>query len=447
METLTVSPSHPLKGDITVPGDKSITHRAIILASLSNGKSEIRNVLGAEDCLHTADAMRHMGAGIQHSLIHKHMTVQGVGMHGLLPPPAVVDCGNSGTGFRLLLGLLAGQTFSATLTGDASLQSRPMNRVILPLRMMGAKFFGLESEDKNGLPNTFPPVMVQGCRPLKSITYELPMASAQVKSAILLAGLFSEGVTMVVEPLPSRDHTERMFQGLGLPLRIEQRPEGRVLQLVPGEIQAMDFDVPGDISSAAFWMVAASIVPGSHVLIKNVGVNPTRTGILDVLWAMGADMRLESQRQVCGEPVADIRVRSRKLRGASIGGVLIPRLIDEIPILAVAAACAEGQSIVRDAQELRVKESDRIKTVVAEFSKMGVGIRETDDGMVIEGASHAIRGATVQSYGDHRIAMACAILGLVAKGPTLIQDTDCIATSYPGFEHNLRQFQSKEVSE
>ena len=439
MESIEVFRSPSIDDEFVVPGDKSISHRAMLLAALAEGESEIHNVLAAEDCLNTADCLRAMGVGIHHSILKGDMTVKGVGLHGLQAPGAMLDCGNSGTAMRLLLGVLSGQPFSATLTGDASLQKRPMNRVMLPLRMMGAKFSGLEREDRTGALNLFPPIGVQGSSKLKGITYELPMASAQVKSAILLAGLFSKEPTTVIEPEPTRDHTERMLMGMGLKLDVLTVGHGKKITLHPGPLHTIRIEVPGDISAAAFWLVAASILPGSRLIIRDVGLNPTRTGVLDVLKSMGADFFTEKVRTVCGETVGDICIKATQLKATTIAGALIPRLIDEIPILAVAAACAQGETIIKDAQELRVKESDRIKTVVSQLLKMGVNIRETEDGMIIQGDMHAIKGGRVSSHGDHRIAMSCAILGLLGQGPTVIEDTACIATSYPSFERTLRK--------
>lgn len=439
MQFLRVLPCESIEEEITVPGDKSISHRAMLLSALANGNSRIQNVLTSEDCINTADSLRALGVIVQHSLLKNEMQIQGVGRQGLKPPVAPLNCGNSGTGIRLLLGLLAGQDFSAQLTGDEYLQKRPMNRVVLPLKMMGAKIQGVAREDRSGAPNLFPPLTITGTSAVKGITYELPIASAQVKSAILIAGLFAQDATTVLEPVPTRDHTERLLHSMGLTVEIRTQGQGQAIRLHPADLRPISLSIPGDISAAAFWLVAASIVSDSRLIIRDVGLNPTRTGVLDVLKRMGAKFFIEKERWIGSERVGDLLVQQAPLTGTVIAGPEIPRLIDEIPILAVAAACASGQTVVRDAGELRVKESDRIKTVVSQLLKMGVDIHETEDGMVINGNPHSITGGKVSSHGDHRIAMAAAVLGLVAQGETIIEDTACIATSYPGFERTLRQ--------
>ena len=427
MADLVITPSQGLKGNINPPGDKSLSHRAVMLSSIAEGETEISGFLAGEDTLNTAKAMRDMGVVIDEAGSGRFV-VQGKGLRGLTEPARVLDLGNSGTAMRLLAGLLAGQPFLSVLTGDQYLTKRPMGRIVEPLRSMGARIDG-----RGG--GRFAPLAIRGAEKVVAIDYASPVASAQVKSAVLLCGLYAEGTTSVAEPHKSRDHTERMLRCFGVNvreegLRVEIRG-GQPLR-TPGRL-----DIPADISSAAFFLVAASIVPNSNLLIKNVGVNPTRTGILDVLAEMGADITLENNREQAGEPVADIRVRYRKLRGTTIGGNTIPRLIDEVPVLAVAAATADGPTVIRDAQELRVKESDRIATVAAELRKLGADIRELPDGMEIKGRPRYV-GGICESHGDHRIAMAMAVAGLAADGKTTVRNTQWIETSFPGFERLLR---------
>jgi 3-phosphoshikimate 1-carboxyvinyltransferase len=429
MSDLVVVPSEGLRGELTPPGDKSLSHRAVMLSAIAEGSTEITGFLAGEDTLNTAKAVRMLGVEVE-DLGEGHLVVHGKGRNGLAEPAGVLDLGNSGTGMRLLAGLLAGQDFFSVLTGDEYLVRRPMGRITGPLRSMGAVIDG-----RSG--GTLAPLAIRGAgRNTRSIDYVSPVASAQVKSAVLLCGLFSRGTTTVSEPHKSRDHTERMLRFFGVDVREEElrvsvqgeqtlRPKGRL-------------DIPADISSAAFFLVAASVVPGSDLLIRNVGVNPTRTGILDVLSAMGADIVLLDRREQAGEPVADIRVRHRRLRSTTVGGDLVPRLIDEIPVIAVAAACAEGTTVIRDAAELRVKESDRISVMAGELRKLGAGVRELPDGMEIQGAG-SLRGAVCESRGDHRIAMSIAVAGLVAAGMTTVRDVEWIDTSFPGFEQLLRQ--------
>lgn len=433
---MTIRKATKLLGDITVPGDKSITHRAALLGALAHGETVIHNFLVAEDCLNTLRCLQQMGIGIE-GVGTREVVVRGNGIRGLRDPGEVLDVGNSGTLARLMLGVLAGQPFEATVTGDASIQRRPMDRVAVPLRQMGAIVEGQGER-------CTPPVTIRGGI-LKPITYITPVASAQVKSAILLAGLNAGGTTTVRESGLSRDHSERMLKAFGAEIVVERAnvptcQHANVFTAIsvrgPAELHAQEVTVPGDISSAAFFLVGAAILPGSEVRVRGVGVNPTRTGVLDVLRQMGADVRLENERETSGEPVADVIVRHAPLRGITIGGDLVPRLIDELPILAVAACCAEGATVVRDAKELRVKESDRIATMTSELRKMGARIEEREDGWVIEGPNQ-LRGAAVQSHGDHRVAMSCAIAALAAEGETVIEDTACIATSFPGFEEIL----------
>jgi 3-phosphoshikimate 1-carboxyvinyltransferase len=420
---LEVHPSGPLRGELRVPGDKSISHRAVMLAALAEGTSAIHNLLLGEDVLHTCAAFRAMGVKIEPR--ESWHEVYGAGLEGLQPPAGLLDCGNSGTSMRLLAGILAGQKFNTLLTGDKSLSSRPMGRVIEPLTLMGAKI--------TATPKKTAPLSIEG-QPLQAIRYELPVASAQVKSAILLAGLFASGRTEVIEKAPTRDHTERMLRGFGANLTVE----GEVIALEGRpKLQAGVIEVPGDLSSAAFFLVAALIVPGSELVVRGVGVNPTRTGILDILQAMGADLCRENERELCGEPVADLRARASALRGVSVDGALIPRAIDEFPILCVAGAYARGRTEIRGAAELRVKESDRIATMALELSRMGAKVSEQADGLVIEGGG-GLEGAAVDSHGDHRVAMALAVGGLLARGRTRVKDTACIATSFPDFTFYLQ---------
>jgi len=430
--TLRVKRAPVLETEITVPGDKSISHRAIMFAALSNGVCKITNFLEGEDCLSTAAAFRQLGVTIEHP---EPGTMVVYGTRGqFTAPDQPIDCGNSGTTMRLMSGILAAQPFTTTLIGDASLMSRPMRRVVEPLTQMGAR---IRTEGANGTP----PLVIEG-GPLKAITYKTPVASAQVKSAILLAGLYAGGVTTVVEPAASRNHTERMLEYFLVKLRCQQaKPmvgggprESRISMLGRQQIESRDFSVPGDISSAAFWLVAAAAQPGSRLLIKNVGLNPTRTGVIGVLIRMGARIREVVEVVDQGEPCGIIDIKGSRLRGTIIEGAEIPNVIDEIPILAV--ALAEGETIIRDARELRVKESDRIAAIAANLRAMGAEVEEFDDGMKIIGG-RKLKGAKLPSQGDHRIAMAFAIAGLHASGETVIEDTDCVQTSYPGFEKTL----------
>ena len=418
-----IHPSGPLRGCLTVPGDKSISHRAVMLGALANGTTHITGFLMGEDCLSTIDCFRKMGVEIE--VREDEVIVEGVGLHGLCEPEEALYTGNSGTTTRLLCGILAGQPFTATLNGDASIQKRPMGRVIKPLREMGAS---IEGKNDNYCPLTLYPSELHG------IEYRLPVASAQLKSAILLAGLYAEGQTTVIEPAPSRDHTERMFRALG----VEIDTEGSTITLDPPEdLHAVDIAVPGDISSAAFFLTAGAIVPGSELTIRNVGVNPTRTGVIDVLRDMGASITEDNFRDE-SEPVCDLTVRASALHGVEIGGAIIPRLIDELPVIAVAAAFAEGETVIRDAQELKVKESNRIAAMVRELSRAGVDVEETEDGMIIRGGKTP-RGASFETYGDHRIAMSMAVLALGAEGVSRIDAPEVVAISYPGFFDTLGQ--------
>ncbi len=425
----------PLKGEIAPPPDKSISHRAVIISSLSEGKSIIRNFLYAEDPLRTCNAFRQMGIEIKElegSRVQgfkgsRDLVINGKGLVGLRKPINIIDCGNSGTTMRLLCGVVAGQPFSATLTGDASLMRRPMQRVITPLSEMGAV---IQSE------KGYPPLIIQGGR-LKPIDYKSPVASAQVKSAILLAGLYCDGITSVSEPELSRDHTERMLKAAGVHIDIKNL---KVSVTGKAKLKPLDTIIPGDFSSAAFFIVAGTIVPASEIFIKNVGINPTRTGLLDILKMMGADIALENKREVSGEPVADIHVKYSPLKGVDIGGDMIPKAIDEFPIICIAASVAQGTTKITGAKELRVKESDRIASMANELKKMGVEVEELEDGIIIKG-SEGLKATTTQSYGDHRVAMSMAIAGLMAEGETIVQDTECIDTSFPGFVEMLEKLQ------
>jgi 3-phosphoshikimate 1-carboxyvinyltransferase len=429
MTDLHIQPSRGLHGEITLPGDKSISHRSVMFAAIADNDTHITGYLTGEDTQNTAKAMQAMGISIE-GLGTANLIVHGKGLDGLSEPASVLDLGNSGTGMRLLAGLLAGQDFFSVLTGDQYLRKRPMARIVDPLQRMGAKIDG-----RSG--GTLAPLAIRGGgKNLVSIGYASPVASAQVKSAVLLAGLYANGETTVNEPSKSRDHTERMFRFFG----VEVSEKGTAVMLHGRQrLRARGpLHIPSDISSAAFFMVAAAIVPGSELVINNIGVNPTRTGILDILTRMGADIALENQREQAGEPVADVRIRYRKLHGVQIQGEMIPRAIDEMPVLAVAASYAEGKTIIKDAAELRVKESDRIAAISLELRRMGAAVTEHPDGMEIIG-NNALNGAVCNSHGDHRIAMSVAVAGLAAKGDTVVRDTGWIETSFPGFESLLRQ--------
>ena len=423
MTTLTfhVEPGGALRGRLRVPGDKSISHRAIMLGSLAEGVTTITGFLEGEDCLATLNAFRTMGVRIDGPEQGK-VVVHGVGLHGLTAPTGVLDMGNSGTSMRLMSGLLAGQAFDTLLTGDASLTRRPMRRVTEPLTKMRARIDATETGSA--------PLHLHGGQRLTGIDYPLPMASAQVKSCVLLAGLYAEGVTRVTEPAPTRDHTERMLEGFGYPV---QREGDRTVSITGGgRLQGAVIDVPSDISSAAFFLVGASIAPGSDLLLEHVGVNPTRTGVIDILRLMGADIEVLNPRLAGGEPVADLRVRSAPLHGIRIPEELVPLAIDEFPALFIAATCAEGVTVLTGAAELRVKESDRIQVMADGLIALGVAAGTTADGMVIQGRG-TLAGGTIASYGDHRIAMSFAMAALRAGGPVTIHDCANVNTSFPGF--------------
>jgi 3-phosphoshikimate 1-carboxyvinyltransferase len=418
-----------LRGNVSIPGDKSISHRALMLGSLAEGETLIRGLLLGEDPRSTAACFRAMGATIS-DLNSDLVRVQGIGLGNLSEPQDILDAGNSGTTMRLMLGVLAshaGRFF--VVTGDRSLRSRPMSRVVNPLRQMGASIWGRDNGAKA-------PLAISG-QNLLPMHYNSPVASAQVKSCLLLAGLMTNGETIVTEPERSRDHSERMLAAFGADLAVDVSTNTVALK-GPSRLVGQEITVPGDISSAAFWLVAGSIVPDSDLLVLNVGVNPTRTGILEALGVMGADITLENQREVTGEPVADLRVRSASLKACKIGGSTIPRLIDEIPIIAVAAAFAEGTTVIEDAAELRIKESDRIAAMAKELSKLGVNISELPDGLEIKGGRPLV-GNAVDSYDDHRVAMSLAIAALMADGKTAIDHAEAAGISYPSFIPTLQQ--------
>ncbi len=411
-------PAASLQGNVIVPGDKSVSHRSMMLSAIAEGTSHIRGFLEGEDTRATAAVLAQLGVSIDAPSAGERI-VHGVGLHGLRGSPHPLDCGNAGTGMRLLTGLLAGQAFDSTLIGDESLSKRPMRRVTDPLANMGAQI-----DSQEGLP----PLHVRGGRTLRGIRYELPVASAQVKSALLLAGLYAEGSTEVIEPHPTRDYTERMLAAFGWP--IEFSP-GRAKLEGGHRLRATDVVVPADFSSAAFFLVAASIVPGSALRLPAVGLNPRRTGLLEALRLMGADIRTENQGESGGEAVGDLVVRHAPLHGIELPEALVPDMIDEFPALFIAAAVAKGRTVVRGAAELRVKESDRIATMAAGMRALGVRIEETPDGAIIDGG--AIHAGVVDSHGDHRIAMSFAAAGLVAQGEVTVRDCANVATSFPGF--------------
>jgi len=441
-----ISPVRTLRGTLSVPGDKSISHRAALLGAIAEGTTEVEGFAPGRDPGTTLEVLGRLGVRIDRE--GDTLRIYGVGLRGLRPPEGPLYAGNSGTLIKLISGILAGQDFCSALTGDESLSKRPM-RVVEPLRLMGA--------DVSARDDLYPPLEIRGRFPLRPIRYALPVASATVKSAVLLAGLYAEGRTTVEEPAPSRDHTERMLEAFGA--RIERRwlREGRAEELEEelerrlrraegkgrpprvrvsvegvGRLEGQRVIVPGDISSAAFFLVAGSVVPKSHLRIRGVGLNPTRRAVVDVLKRMGADIRVEEERLVCGEPVGDLVVRGSELKGTRIAGAVIPNLIDELPVLAVAAACARGETVIRDASELRAKETDRIRAVVENLRRMGAKVGELPDGMVI-GGGRPLRGALIDSFGDHRIAMAFAVAGLVAEGDTTIEGAEWADISFPGF--------------
>lgn len=414
---------HPLKGEVTVPGDKSISHRAVMFGALSQGITEVTNFLQGADCLSTIDCFRRLGIEIENT--PQKIIIHGKGLHGLTKSDTMLDVGNSGTTTRLISGILAGQNFETTLNGDASIQSRPMKRIMEPLSLMGADITSLRG-------NHCAPLQIRGTA-LHGIHYHSKVASAQVKSCILLAGLYADGLTSVTEPSISRNHTELMLRGFGADVLCE----GKTASITPNpRLYGLKIEVPGDISSAAYFIAAGLLVPGSEILVKNVGINPTRDGLLRVCNAMGADIELKNKREHGGEPVADILVRHSNLNAATIEGEIIPTLIDELPMIAVMACFAKGTTIIKDAAELKVKESDRIAVMVENLSRMGAHITATDDGMIIEGG-YPLHGAEIDSHLDHRIAMSFAVAALAAEGETKILDADCVNISYPNFYKDL----------
>lgn len=421
--------SGPLRGRLRVPGDKSISHRAMMLGALAVGETRVTGLLEGEDVMATAAAMRAMGARVEK--IGEEWRIHGVGVGGLLQPESALDMGNSGTSTRLLMGLLASHAITAAFTGDASLSKRPMGRVIDPLSAMGASF--------TPSPGGTLPLMMTGANPAVPITYRLPVASAQVKSAVLLAGLNTPGITTVIEPVPTRDHSERMLRGFGAKIEVSEVNGERVIRIHgEADLQPQQIEVPGDPSSAAFFMVAASVVEGSDLTIENVGLNPTRAGLVDVLRQMGADIEEIDSREVGGEPVADLRVRSAPLTGIEVDPAVAPSMIDEFPVLFVAAAMARGRTVTRGLDELRVKESDRLSAMAAALTAAGAQVEETEDGLIIDGTGGApLRGtanAPVTTHLDHRIAMSMAVAGLASRDGVEVDDTRPIATSFPAFE-------------
>lgn len=433
-----IQTSKGLHGEVSIPGDKSISHRSIMFGALAKGTTEISHFLQGADCLSTIECFREMGIEIENT--KERILVHGKGLHGLRKPGRILDVGNSGTTTRLISGILSGQPFPVILSGDASLNSRPMKRIMEPLALMGAD---IKSQNDNGCA----PLLINHTRPegtwpiLKSIHYHSNVASAQVKSAILLAGLYADGITKVTEPTLSRNHTELMLNGFGANVSTSISNDGATAAISPcEELFAQKIVVPGDISSAAYFIAAGLIVPHSELLIKNVGINPTRAGILKVCEAMGADITYLNENSASGEPTADLLVRSSSLKSTVIEGDIIPTLIDEIPMIAVIAAFAEGTTVIKDAAELKVKETDRIKTTTEGLRAMGIHVTPTEDGMIIEGGAN-VHGGTIDSYLDHRIAMAFSIAALAAEGTTTILNSNCVDVSYPTFYKTLNELQ------
>lgn len=425
----TVTPTRGLRGEIRIPGDKSISHRAVMFASIAQGKSRVKGFSASADAAATVDCLRRLGSDVSGK--DGAIEVRGQGLLGLAEPDDVLNAANSGTTVRLLSGILSGQPFLSIFTGDDSLRQRPMKRIVTPLTAMGALIRG-RNADQNL------PLAIRGGL-LRPISYSVPVASAQVKSAILLAALYAEGETTVIEPQRTRDHSERMLAAMGARIVATDDASGhRVTVEGRPELQPLDVEIPGDFSSAAFFMAAAAVVPDSDITVLNVGINPTRTGFMDVLREMGAHVEVFNQRLAGGEPVAEMRCRAGDLRGVSVSGEMVARAIDELPVLAVVATQAEGETIVRDAQELRVKESDRIAAVVRELSRLGADIAELPDGFIVRGPTR-LRGTRCSSYGDHRIAMSLAIAGLVATDETQIDGVECVDVSFPGFFDRLSE--------
>lgn len=413
-----------LQGTVTVPGDKSISHRAIMFGAISDGLTEVTGFLQGADCLSTISCFRKLGIAIEND--SETVTIHGKGLHGLKEPSSMLDVGNSGTTTRLISGILSGQRFSSTLNGDASIQTRPMKRIITPLSLMGANVSCIKNNDC--APLQFEPAHLHG------IHYDSPVASAQVKSCILLAGLYADGVTSVTEPALSRNHTELMLQAFGADLK----SDGTTVSVCnEPHLSGQKIHVPGDISSAAYFIAAGLLVPGSEILIENTGINPTRDGILKAAAAMGADIQMQNRRIVSGEPVCDLLVSHSSLHGTTIGGDLIPALIDELPMIAVMAAFADGTTVIKDAAELKVKESNRIETVTENLRRMGADVTPTDDGMVIHGCPDRLHAADFDSYLDHRIAMSFAVAALALPEGSTMKDADCVTISYPDFYQDL----------
>lgn len=412
-----------LQGEISIPGDKSISHRAVMFGAMAEGKTTINHFLAGEDCLSTISCFEKMGVSIKRE--DEYVEVEGKGIEGLSEPASILDVGNSGTTTRLMLGILAGVPFHTSLIGDESIAKRPMSRVTVPLRSMGAKIDGREH-------GQYTPLSTRGGA-LKAIHYHSPVASAQVKSAILLAGLHAEGTTKVTEPFTSRDHTERMLRAFGVDVEVD----GTTVSIEGGQsLRGTDVYVPGDISSAAFFLVAGAIVPNSRIVLKNVGLNPTRTGIIDVLQQMGARLTISNERIQNGEPIGDLTIETSQLKGIEIGGDVIPRLIDEIPVIALLATQANGKTVIKDAEELKVKETNRIDTVATELSKLGASVTPTADGLIIEGKA-ALKSGEVDSYGDHRIGMMLAVAAAIATGEVTLMRSEAIHVSYPTFFEDL----------
>ena len=431
-----ITTKHSFHGELSVPGDKSISHRGIMFGAISNGLTEVTNFLQGADCLSTISCFQQLGIPIEND--GSRVLVHGKGLHGLSAPSQVLDVGNSGTTLRLISGILAGQSFQSTLNGDASIRKRPMKRIFVPLSKMGARFQCWDSghfpEHRKKTSSDCAPFTVQGGK-LNHVHYYSPIASAQVKSAILLAGLYGDGITKVTEPVLSRNHTELMLSGFGADIL---SADATAAIWPEPKLEGQAIHVPGDISSAAYFIALGLISPNSEILIQNVGVNPTRSGVLTTALAMGGNISLLNKRTVSGEPVADILVKSSSLHGTAIGGSQIPTLIDEIPAIAIMAAFAEGSTIITDAQELRVKESDRIATVTENLNAMGGDVTPTEDGMAIRGGK-PLHGAQIKTYGDHRIAMSFTIAGLNADGETTFDDRDCVTVSYPSFYEDIKK--------
>ncbi|MDI6785814.1 MAG: 3-phosphoshikimate 1-carboxyvinyltransferase [bacterium] len=422
MSSLNIKPIKHLKGNIDIPGDKSITHRAIILSSLAEGETSIENTLKSEDCLNTLSALKMMG--IEAKFKENSLFICGQGIKGLCEPKDVIFLGNSGTSMRLLIGLLSAQNFYTVLTGDDSLKSRPMKRVITPISLMGGKIYGRND-------NNYAPITIVGNSNLIGIDYKSSIPSAQIKSAVLLAGLYAQGITSYTEPISSRDHSEKMLNYFGAEIKKEGLTT--IIKKTSFLKSPKVINIPGDISSASFFMVLAALIPDSLLLISNLGLNPTRIGILEVLKMMGASIEILNPRNQCGEPVGDVKIiGTKELKNITIDYKIIPKIIDEIPIITLAACLAKGFTKITGASELRVKESDRIANIVSELNKLGAKIKELEDGMLIEGVT-SLMGNEVTSHGDHRIAMTLIIAGLIAKGETKVKDIDCINTSFPQF--------------